>query len=75
MVNLGGAILFRGQTFYMPSEILNEARSFSHLEQVMHWAFGRRAPAKLFTVVTQDEFTHDVVLKLEPDIFLVFDTT
>jgi len=62
----------RGRQAY---EILDEAGSFSNLEQVMHWAFGRKPPAGLFSVVTQDEFTHDVVLKLEGDIFLVFDTT
>ena len=58
----------------MPSEIPDEARSFTNLEQVMQWAFGRTPPADLFTVVTQDEFTHDVVLKIETDLYLVFDT-
>ena len=59
----------------MPTEILEEARSFHTLEEVMQWAFKHEPPADVFLVVTQDEFTHDVVLKLEPDLFLVFDTT
>ena len=68
-------MIVEAKGFYMPSEILDEVRSFSNLEQVMQWAFGRKPPADLFTVVTQDEFTHDVVLRPEPDLFLVFDTT
>jgi hypothetical protein len=59
----------------MPSEILLEATAFRTLEQVMQWAFARRPPAELSTVVTQDEFTHDVVIKVETELFLVFDTT
>ena len=59
----------------MQTEILDEARSFHNLEQVMQWAFKRQPPADIFLVVTQDEFTHDVVLKLGPEVFLVFDTT
>ena len=59
----------------MPTEIPDEARSFHTLEQVLQWAFKRNPPADVFMVVTQDEFTHDVVLKLDSDLFLVFDTT
>ncbi|MFP5265601.1 MAG: hypothetical protein ACLGJB_27270 [Blastocatellia bacterium] len=49
--------------------------TFRTLEAVMRWAFGRKPPAELFTVVTQDEFTHDVVIRVSPGGFLVFDTT
>ena len=59
----------------MPSEILQEAGSFHTLEQVMQWAFARKPPAELSTVVTQDEFTHDVVIRVDNEVFLVFDTT
>ena len=59
----------------MVSELFDEVRWFQNLDQVIQWAFGRKPPAEVFTVVTQDEFTHDVVLKLEPGLFLVFDTT
>ncbi|HEX8087395.1 MAG TPA: hypothetical protein VF762_00990 [Blastocatellia bacterium] len=49
--------------------------TFRTLEAVMQWAFGRKPPAELFMVVTQDEFTHDVVIRASPETFLVFDTT
>jgi hypothetical protein len=59
----------------MLDAILQEARAFTSLEAVLRWAFARRPPAELVSVVTQDEFTHDVVIAIDPHTFLVFDTT
>lgn len=59
----------------MPTNILSEVGSFRTLEQAMLWAFARKPPAELLNVVTQDEFTHDVVIRVSPKVFLVFDTT
>jgi hypothetical protein len=59
----------------MSARIISEVESFRTLEAVMQWAFARKPPAELFTVVTQDEFTHDVVIRVSPGIFLLFDTT
>jgi hypothetical protein len=58
----------------MPTGILSELESLQTLEQVMHWAASRKPPAWLLNVVTQDEFTHDVLFEASPDAFLVFDT-
>ena len=58
----------------MPDATLQEVEAFQTLEAVMKWAFARTPPAALVNVVTQDEFTHDVVIKAE-GIYLVFDTT
>lgn len=41
----------------------------------MLWTFSRKPPAKVNKVVTQDEFTHDVVIEVSETAFLVFDTT
>jgi hypothetical protein len=57
------------------NEILSEVGSFQTLEQAMLWAFSRKPPAKVNKVVTQDEFTHDVVIEVSKTAFLVFDTT
>jgi hypothetical protein len=59
----------------MPTDVLSEVGSFRTLEQALQWAFSRKPPAQLLNVVTQDEFTHDVVVQVLPDVFLVFDTT
>jgi hypothetical protein len=45
------------------------------LEQVTRWAFAQRPPLRLVEVVTQDEFTHDVVIALDDSLHLVYDTT
>jgi hypothetical protein len=58
-----------------PTEILQEVEPFRTLATVMDWAFARKPPAQLINVVTQDEFTHDVIFKIAEDSFLVFDTT
>ena len=54
--------------------MIDEVGAFRTLEQVMNWAFARRPPAELVTIVTQDEFTHDVVIKAGSGVWLVFDT-
>jgi len=53
--------------------MIDEARDLQTLEQVMNWAFARKPPGELIAVVTQDEFTHDVVIKTAA-AWLVFDT-
>lgn len=58
----------------MPADFETEVESFQTLEQVMLWSFARKPPAELHVVVTQDEFTHDVVIRLTSKQFLVFDT-
>jgi hypothetical protein len=59
----------------MPGDILSELESLRTLEQAMHWAASQKPQARLLDVVTQDEFTHDVVFEAAPNVFLVFDTT
>jgi hypothetical protein len=49
------------------------ARRFATLEEVTRWAAA--SGHSLVDVVTQDEFTHDVVLAVASAKFLVFDTT
>jgi hypothetical protein len=57
------------------SSILAEVGSFASLLSVLAWAQGRTPPAALVTVVTQDEFTNDVVFLAAPGLFVVFDAT
>lgn len=58
----------------MSTNILSEVESFRTLEDVMVWAFARKPPAQLHAVVTQDEFSHDIIIRASPEVFLVFDT-
>ena len=47
------------------------------LADVLRWAQAQRPPVTIAEIVTQDEYTHDVVLPLEPDrpLYLAYDTT
>ena len=40
------------------------------LEEVLRWG-----GAALVEIITQDEYTHDVVLRWDDGVFLVYDTT
>jgi hypothetical protein len=59
----------------MSSNILQEVEPLHALGEVLHWAFSRRPQVEMVTVVTQDEYTHDVVMRVSPNEYLVFDTT
>ena len=45
------------------------------LADVMAWARTLTPPRSPHSIVTQDEYTHDVLLVLDERRFLVFDTT
>jgi hypothetical protein len=45
------------------------------LEEVVRWMASRSPPGRIVTVVTQDEFTHDVVVAAGAAVYVVFDTT
>jgi hypothetical protein len=51
---------------------LHELRDFTTLQQLLRWAFARRA--NVSEVVIQDEYSHDVVIPLD-DRWLVVDCT
>lgn len=45
------------------------------LERVMQWGRAQEPPCPILEIVTQDEYTHDVVLRPAADVYLAFDTT
>ena len=45
------------------------------LADVMAWGRSLQPPRSPLEIITQDEYTHDVVLALGPDTYLVYDTT
>lgn len=52
-----------------------EAGVHTTLEGVLQWALAKGREVQLVEVVTQDEFTHDVVLSYSDGVWLVYDTT
>lgn len=60
------------------AKLENELANLKTLGQVLNWARtkpkGEFLPQIVAEVITQDEFTHDVIVPFR-DLFLVFDTT
>ena len=63
----------------IPPELLARAAdSFAArhtLADVLQWARDQQPPRQVSEIVTQDEYTHDVVLPFDGRHFLVFDAT
>jgi hypothetical protein len=63
----------------VPAAIVERARldlgERRTLAEVLAWAREQSPPREVVEIVTQDEYTHDVVVPFEGDCFLVFDTT
>jgi hypothetical protein len=45
------------------------------LEDVVRWGLAKKPPCMIDLVVVQDEYTHDVVLRWDEGVYLVYDTT
>lgn len=45
------------------------------MRDALRWAAEQSPPARFVDAVAQDEFTHDVIVKVADDYYLVFDTT
>ena len=57
------------------SDLTTAIQSLRTLADVLAWAPTRHPPRSVVEIVTQDEYTHDVVLPFGGDHFLAFDAT
>ena len=57
------------------SQLASELSSLGMLQEVVRWAFALDPPRDIAEVITQDEFTHDVVIPWVDRLTLVFDCT
>jgi len=55
--------------------ILAELQAFSTLARVIPWAMSREPRAEFVDVVIQDEFNHDVILRVTSELYAVFGTS
>ena len=56
-------------------EVVAALRTQTTLRDFMAWGRSLTPPRSPTEIVTQDEYTHDVVFELRSDCFLVYDTT
>ncbi len=55
--------------------LLEELRPLPTLKSVLEWGLARRPPAEFVDVVIQDEFHHDVIVRISDGVFAVFETS
>jgi hypothetical protein len=55
--------------------VSGEVGSLATLADVLAWARRRSPPVRVEEIVTQDEYTHDVLLPFDGKHFLAFDAT
>jgi hypothetical protein len=55
--------------------ILGEVESIQTLGEAIRWAMARSPRPEFVDAIIQDEYTHDVVVRVDSGLFVVFDTT
>ena len=55
--------------------LTSELRTQRTLADVLAWGRAQIPPRPVTEILTQDEYTHDVIVAFEEDVYLVFDTT
>ncbi len=58
-----------------PDPLQEEVLPIQTLDQAIRWALARTPRAEFVNVVAQDEYTLDVIVRVTPHLFVVFDTT
>jgi hypothetical protein len=56
-------------------DLLNELQQFATLKGVLCWSLRQEPPAEFVDVVIQDEFHHDVVVRVTDRVYAVFETS
>jgi hypothetical protein len=56
-------------------DLLNELQQFATLKAVLTWSLRQKPTAEFVDVVIQDEFHHDVVVRVTDRVYAVFETS
>jgi hypothetical protein len=56
-------------------KVLMELHQLATLKQVLKWSLAQRPPAEFVDVVIQDEYHHDVVVRVTDRVYAVFETS
>lgn len=59
----------------MGNAVLDELSGLQTLNALLRWVAGRPDGTAILDVIALDEYTHDLILRLDGDLFAVFDTT
>ncbi len=56
-------------------QLLEELSQFATLNGIIPWALARRPRAEFVDVIVQDEFHHDVIVRISDRVLAVFETS
>jgi hypothetical protein len=56
-------------------DVFEELRAMSSLGEVIRWSTSRQPRAEFVDVIIQDEFNHDVVVRVSSTVYAVFETS
>jgi hypothetical protein len=55
--------------------ILEEVQGFASLGAVIRWSLSREPRAEFIDVIVQDEYNHDVIVRVSSTVYAVFETS
>ncbi len=55
--------------------LLEELQQLASLKQVLNWSLAQQPRAEFLDVVIQDEYNHDVVVRVTDGVYAVFETS
>jgi hypothetical protein len=58
-----------------PARLEQELGRLETLGQVLRWTLARTPRAEFVNVVIQDEYTHDIIVRVAEGVFAAFDAT
>jgi hypothetical protein len=59
----------------LDEQVFAEVQGLATLQQVLRWSLAREPRAEFLDVIVQDEFHHDVIVRVKEHVFAVFETT
>jgi hypothetical protein len=72
----GSIPLGQGDSLPMSHQrILDEVRDFVSLRQVIEWSLSQQPRAEFVDVIVQDEYHHDVIVRVTAECLAVFETS
>lgn len=57
------------------NDLISRARELETLDEALRWARSSEPRIVPLETIPQDEYTHDVVFRVDPTTFVVFDAT
>jgi hypothetical protein len=69
------AVALVGDRVMATENLLDELQGCATLRSVLAWSLAQDPPAEFLDVVIQDEYHHDVVLRVTDRVYAVFETS